>query len=246
MFASCSEKTSEPVEPASISYTFTSEIDGTLVKATDSSFEVGDQIAVSAYTSDSYTDIFDEAVCYTYSGSVFDSETPISISESGVAAFRAVYPYQSDVAEQFTFAVNEDQSTASGYTQSDLMVAQTVTTAATEVNLSFSRVLSKVSVILKDSSGSAITDAEVSIYALSTVDADIAAGQYTATGEAVEIKALNNQNGTYSAIVPSQTLASSTTFVKVVSGSTTLTDEVSTDFTLESGYSYTFYITMAE
>ncbi len=245
-FASCSEKTSEPVEPTSTSYTFTSEIDGVLVKATDVSFEAGDQIAVSAYESDSYETLFAGSACYTYSGSVFDSESPISIAESGVAAFRAVYPYQSNIDSEFTFSVEQNQNSQSAYTLSDLMVAETVTTAATEVKLSFARLLSQIKVILKDDSGSAITDAEVFVSALSSLDVNVPMAEYTAKGDATDIQALNNGDGTYSVIVPSQTLAASTQLVKIVSGGTTSTDEVTEDFTLQSGYTYSFYVTVAD
>ena len=63
--------------------------------------------------------------------------------------YKAVYPYSSDLRNEFSFAVGSDQSNSSSYTMSDLMTADTEATTEVTPHLVFSHKLSNIIINLK-------------------------------------------------------------------------------------------------
>ena len=116
-------------------------------KATDTSFEEGDQIGLHIITP---TATWLDNALYTYSaGQLVGAQTNLWYTDEEVSSdIVAYYPYSAEAiynAEGYTFTVNADQSTKAAYTASDLMVA-TTTSAPTEeaITLPFRHALSKV------------------------------------------------------------------------------------------------------
>lgn len=242
---SCQEKNGGVEAPKDGGYTFVSEIKGSLSKATELNFEDGDAIVVSAYQATDFAEAFVDNAQYTYSGSMFTSDSPIAYSETGKAAFRAVYPAQEDISGDFTFTVKQNQNEEGAYTLSDLMVAESNLTTSLTVGLSFSRICSKVDVIVRDADKNPIEDVDVYVNAKPSLDVNFADDSYVASGEVTRLRALANGDGSYSVIIPSQTLAASTMFVEVESALGAVVEkEVTEDFALVGGASYKFYVTM--
>lgn len=111
---------------------------GDLSRATDTSFDTGDQIGVFAVVADGTSDKgviaerdnYADNVRYTYNGSKFTSGNGISIEEGDQYFYHAVYPYVSSAAASFSFTVKNDQR-GENYTLSDLCTAQSIATSAT-------------------------------------------------------------------------------------------------------------------
>ncbi len=209
-------------------------------------FENGDPISVSAFTEAGVE--YASNAEYTYSEGYFTSQDPIVYDkmEDVELSFLAVYPYSESFANEFTFTVQSDQSAGDNYSISDLMVAETEVTDATEPTLTFSRQLSQVVVEVVDASGAVVDDAVVSVSAMTSVAVNFSEATYVASGSASKVVMADNGNGSYKALVPAQTIASGADFVTVTLDGETTVEQLSSAFTLEAGNSYTYYVTLAD
>ncbi len=98
--------------------TFSSTISS---RVSGGSFDVGDEIHVTSFNEG---ELHTEDADYIYQGDLtFTSATPIEISENQSLTYIASYPPQVDVDSSFDFTVSSDQSSQSGYVQSDLLIA---------------------------------------------------------------------------------------------------------------------------
>lgn len=176
-------------------------------KATDTSFEEGDQISVNIFNPECYL----YNAHFTYTGGQLISATPYEWYEDTdvEATVTAMYP-ASETMEGFaatqSFMVNADQSTKVGYAASDLLLASTKAYPSEDaVNLPFKHALSKIVVNVDNQLKEAVenvwfTDVlgEVSF---STADhSDLAA-----TGSAGTVKAYKSGENTWQLIVAPQT-----------------------------------------
>ena len=127
-------------------------------RATDNGFEAGDAIGVFAVEkttgnvsgrlmSSNYAD----NVKYVYSNGLFSGATSVieQPTDKPLMFYKAVYPYSSDLRNEFSFAVGSDQSNSSSYTMSDLMTADTEATTEVTPHLVFSHKLSNIIINLK-------------------------------------------------------------------------------------------------
>lgn len=133
------EPVSTTAQPGEVK--FTTNIQTYTVKATDVSFENGDEVGVFAGSP-----INKANVKALVSGTSLIPVTPIKWVEGSneVVNFYAYYPYQEGAGKIFDFYVKADQ-TGKGYTQSDLMLAATMSAPKeTAVALNFAHALSKV------------------------------------------------------------------------------------------------------
>lgn len=169
---SCSQEADELMttpgsEPSSRAVTFSASFGEGTTRATETSFEAGDQIGVWAVQSNSSlksSGNYADNVPYRYSGSSFTAiGTGISLPNSGNGlAYYAVYPYSASVTNtsSLSFTVNSNQSSYANYTASDLCIASTDPTTSQAVNLTFDHVMSRVMVRL---TGSALANKRVSV-----------------------------------------------------------------------------------
>ena len=176
-------------------------------KATDTSFENGDEISENIFNPESYLN----NAQFTYSGGQFTSSVPYEWYEDTdvEATITAMYP-ASNTMEGFaatqSFMVNADQSAKVGYAVSDLLLA-TAKAYPTEqaVNLPFKHALSKIVVNVDNQLKEEIADVWFTdvLGAVSFSTADHS--DLTATGTAGTIKAYKSGENTWQLIVAPQT-----------------------------------------
>ena len=199
-------------------------------KATDTSFENGDEISVNIFNPECYL----YNAHFTYSGGQFTSSVPYEWYEDTdvEATITAMYP-ASNTMEGFaatqSFMVYADQSTKVGYAASDLLLATAKAYPTAEaVNLPFKHALSKIVVNvdnqLKEEIANVWFTDVLGAVSFSTADHS----DLTATGAAGTIKAYNSGENTWQLIVAPQT-ASPKLALTTVSGKQytfVLTEEV--------------------
>ncbi|MFI3315664.1 MAG: fimbrillin family protein, partial [Rikenellaceae bacterium] len=185
--------------------TFSSNI---ATRATDTYFESGDQISVTAYSSDN--SLYHQNASYTYTdNSIFESESPITY-ESNIQylSFAAIYPF-TEVSESgdLSFEVMSDQSSDSNYTLSDLMSSYASSTQNITPELYFTHLLTSI-VVNITSSDIPIDDAVVTISTQTGVDYNINSETLTPKGETETIKFASNGTNSFKAIMVPQTVSS--------------------------------------
>ena len=179
---------------------FTASI-GSFSKATDNSFEAGDEMSLSIGAP-----INASAVKLTYSnGSLTPDQAlywGIDQKESEKSSFVAVAPYKAslDPMKPFDFAIAQNQTADGAYAASDLIAAKAEASPADQtVNLQFSHVLSR---LLLDVSVQHYGNATVQSITLGGVQlgvkADAVNGSYTASGDPATVTpAFRNQVYTF-------------------------------------------------
>lgn len=194
--AACSEK-EEPSAPSQV------RISPVITRASDVNFEEGDLIGLSV-TRASGEWAANEKL--PYEGTAFAGDL-VWYNEAGdEATLKAYYPYSLDIPS--TFTVNSDQS--SGWTSSDFMasVKEGVLPTTGDVTMVFTHRLCKIRLTVSNRSGGTL-DA-VRIGGVVPV-ADIDPGTYSATVSEsalpVEVTTFRQDDTTYVAVVPAQTVA---------------------------------------
>lgn len=144
---SCS-KSDEPVTGGESSTKVT--IDPMIqTRATELSFEENDEIGVSIVMSDDNSVYADNALL-TYTDGSFSGNLTWYDNVLETSTVYAYYPYVIGESVPTTFTVQADQSTATGYTKSDLMIASKsdVTPTVAGTTMTFSHSLSRIVVTL--------------------------------------------------------------------------------------------------
>lgn len=176
-------------------------------KATDTTFEDGDNISVNIFNPECY--LYNAQ--FTYTGGQLTSATPYEWYEDTEveATVTAMYP-ASVTMEGFaatqSFMVYADQSTKVGYAASDLLLATAKAYPTAEaVNLPFKHALSKIVVNVDNQLKEEIADVWFTdvLGAVSFSTADHS--DLTATGTAGTIKAYKSGENTWQLIVAPQT-----------------------------------------
>ncbi|MCR8872945.1 fimbrillin family protein [Phocaeicola barnesiae] len=214
---------------------------GDLSRATDTSFDTGDQIGVFAVVADGTSDKgviaergnYADNVRYTYNGSKFTSGNGISIEEGDQYFYHAVYPYVSSAAASFSFTVKNDQR-GENYTLSDLCTAQSIATSATLVQLNFSHRLSKVIVNMAGTNWPS-GDRKLTLNN-PRVSASVDLNDLTFTSTSTRDAVVCSENGTnsFKAILPPQTIGKEN-FAVLTIGDRNYTVDLSADLVLNSG-----------
>ncbi len=246
MFASCESATEDPnVEnggnsetPTLQELTFTTSINS-LTKATDSNFESGDVIAVTAY--DTSGSLVEDAVQYTYNGSLFMSDTPIVYSDDdAVYSFYSVYPTVSSLQSSLDFYALADQSADGAFEASDMLFAS-ITSSDSVPKLEFNHTMSSIVVnVVSDEEGSAIFNAKVGLRY------GVTSGSTSALGNSVAITPASNGTASYKLILAPQTVASGSTLATYTVGSLTYDWVLDADFEIVSGKQYVFNWSLAD
>lgn len=253
--AACSESEQTDVIEENRYVSFTSEI-APISRATDTHFDANDEIGVFAVES-SGNDVrgeiqnsgnYADNVRYAYNGSLFNPVgTGIELpSNGGKLYYCVVYPYTASAANRFTFTVQSDQS-GTGYTQSDLLTAETSATDEQIVALKFNHRLSK---IIVNAGGSNWPSGNVEIQftnVATQVSVDLNTSSFTSTGNSNgSVVCTTNGTNSYKAILPPQTIQSGTQFARVTVGGQTYTVTAPTDISVSSGMQSEFTFTMNE
>lgn len=197
-------------------------------RATETAFEKSDQIGVYVTAADASLQLGGNEVnnaLFSYDGSVWTASKKVYWNE-GKHNVYAYYPYSENVndVDDYSFSVQEDQSTAKGYTLSDFLWASAtgVTASATAVKMQFAHKMSCIVVKLAKGDnfeGSIPDNAEVYIYSTVTKAAinlstgDVAKDNYAGTST---IRCLKKSAGEYTACVVPQNITSRRPLVEVI------------------------------
>lgn len=224
-------------------------------RATDNGFEAGDAIGVFAVEkttgnvsgrlmSSNYAD----NVKYVYSNGLFSGATSVieQPTDKPLMFYKAVYPYSSDLRNEFSFAVGSDQSNSSSYTMSDLMTADTEATTEVTPHLVFSHKLSNIIINLKYEEKPGGSEQMFFNNVLVEAKANINENTFTAFGTTKTVIASGNGNNSFKVILPPQTIAEKVTLITLKVGSRTFTFFPESDFIWKSGMQYTYDVTVSK
>lgn len=224
-------------------------------RATDNGFETGDAIGVFAVEkttgnmsgrlmSSNYAD----NVKYVYSNGLFSGATSVieQPTDKPLMFYKAVYPYSSDLRNEFSFAVGSDQSNSSSYTMSDLMTADTEATTEVTPHLVFSHKLSNIIINLKYEEKPGGSEQMFFNNVLVEAKANINENTFTAVGTTKTVIASGNGNNSFKVILPPQTIAEKVTLITLKVGSKTFTFFPESDFIWKSGMQYTYDVTVSK
>lgn len=224
-------------------------------RATDNGFEPGDAIGVFAVEkttsnvsgklmSSNYAD----NVKYVYSNGLFSGATSVieQPTDKPLMFYKAVYPYSTDLKNEFTFAVNSDQSNSSNYTMSDLMTADTEATSEVSPHLVFSHKLSNIIVNLKYEEKPGGSEQLLFNNVQVEAKANINENTFTSFGTVQTVIAYGNGNNSFKAILPPQTVPEKVTLITLKVGSKKYTFFPESDFVWRSGMQYTYDVTVSK
>ncbi len=207
-------------------------------RATETAFENGDEISVTAYSTDGAT--YAENVKHSYLNSEFKSDTPIRYSSgNSELSFIALYPYvELSGDKKVNFSVLTDQSSGSNYTMSDLLISTTDKTSSDTPILSFSHLLTKVVVNISKSNVD-MTNVVATINAMPDVEYDIATLTPTTTGAQSPITMASDGVNSYKAIFAPQTIVSNETIGTISIDGTLYEFGYNIDVEMQAGKVYT-------
>lgn len=223
-------------------------------KATDAGFEVNDQIGVyvtqwSGNTQPTLTSSgnYVDNQLYTYASGGFSSSPVVYYPKDGSKVdVYAYYPRVSSAsATNIAFAVKADQSSQTGYTQSDLMVASAFgkSSSTSPIPLAFSHTLSKIVIKLD---GNSVPSGTVSIKLgniYTNCKYNLSNGECTTTGSKSQLTLRATGNNTFTGILPPQSFDNSQVLATISIGGTDYTWKPSTslNFLGNAEYEYTLY-----
>ncbi len=197
-------------------------------RATETAFENTDQIGVYVTAADEPLQIGGNEVnneLFTYNGTSWTSRRKVYWNE-GQHNVYAYYPYSKTVNDisDYSFQLQEDQSTQQGFSQSDFLWAgvTSVTASASPVTMKFGHKMSCVIVkLLKGENYTGDIPADTKVYIHSTVTkavidlstGDVAKDDYAGTGS---IQAKQLSAAEYTAIVVPQNITTRRPLVEVI------------------------------
>lgn len=201
-----------------------------VTRATETAFENTDEIGVYVTKSDEDLQIGGNVVNnekFTYNGTTWSSPRKVYWN-TGQHNVYAYYPYSQSVndVENFSFELQADQSTSTGFTKSDFLWAgvKNVEASATAVPMQFAHKMSSVKVLLqKGENYTGDIPVETEVYIHSTVTkavidlatGDVAKDDYAGTSS---IKALQKSTTEYAAIVVPQNITTRRPLVEIITG----------------------------
>lgn len=229
---------------------------GTHTRATETSFDEGDQISVFAVQSngnDSFGEIMEygnyaDNVPYVYENGKFipvNEGIEIPTNSAGLY-YHAIYPYDKSLSNKFNFSVSDYQDSDEGYTNSDLLTANTSATLDEVVKLRFSHRLSKL-VLKLEGTGWKSSDIEISLTNVSRAAAiDLNALSFKSAGKNGNIAMHTNGTKSFKAILPPQEISKGSDFLYVRIDDKEYTVTASNDYEFVSGKQSTITLTFNE
>lgn len=235
-----------------------------LSRATDTNFEVGDNIglfvvnrnadgsAASLKVSGNHVD----NVKYTYNGTWTPATQTYWSDNKTHADFYIYYPYTASIGsvEAMDWKVNADQSSEANYKASDLLIGKTTDVSPTEsaVKIDAKHVLSQMIISLVPGNGfteTTLASAKISVKVnrLKTQStANLATGVVTAKGDDADITPLKEDGYNYKAIIVPQAVGEGNLITVNVDGRDYNLAKAS-DFTaFEAGKKHKFTVTVSK
>ena len=227
---------------------------GAATRATETAFENSDKVGVYVTAADAALQLGGNEVnneLFTYNGSVWTANRKVYWNE-GKHNVYAYYPYSETVndVENYSFSVQEDQSTAKNFTFSDFLwaSAKDITASASAVEMQFTHKLSCVVVKLEKGEnfeGNIPNDTQVYIYStVAKANIDLSTGDAAKDDYAgsSSIRCLQKSAAEYTAIVVPQNITTRRPLVEVITGGVSYLMEGK--ISLKPGYRHTLTVTL--
>lgn len=225
-------------------------------RATDTKFENRDNIGIYLVEDGKSLQLGGNALnneLFTYDGSVWKSSRKVYWNDGKYNVY-AYYPYTKTVndVEDFTFAIQEDQSTHEGYTKSDFIWTSKagVSGSVSPVALQFSHRMSKAIIKIEKSAeyeGDIPSDCEVYIHStVGVASIDLATGGVSKNTYAgtMLIKAQKVSATEFQAIIVPQNIETRRPLVEVIAGGVSYLMEGKLSF--KQGYCSTLIVTLSK
>lgn len=178
-------------------------------RATELSFESGDQIGVSIVM-DADNSLYADNSMLSYNGSSFTGDLYWYTDADLTSTILAYYPYVEASSTPTSFTIQEDQTESGAYTASDLMMAMKsgVEPSSSSTTMTFSHSLSRIVVEVDNQSSKSIESVVIGgSYPTAIFDLAEQSVEVDATSAIVNIKAPLWDDGAYKAIIVPQTVA---------------------------------------
>ena len=227
---------------------------GVATRATETAFENSDKVGVYVTAADAALQLGGNEVnneLFTYNGSVWTANRKVYWNE-GKHNVYAYYPYSETVndVENYSFSVQEDQSTAKNFTFSDFLwaSAKDITASASAVKMQFAHKLSCVVVKLEKGEnfeGNIPNDTQVYIYStVAKANIDLSTGDAAKDDYAgsSSIRCLQKSAAEYTAIVVPQNITTRRPLVEVITGGVSYLMEGK--ISLKPGYRHILTVTL--
>lgn len=225
-------------------------------RVSDTSFDTNDNIGVYVTKSDESLNIGGNILnneMFSFDGCAWKA-TRNAYWDEGEYNIYAYYPFSQkiDDTEDYTFDIEEDQSTEEGFKASDFVwaSAENEIASANPVTLRFSHCMSKVIIKLEKGEGfegNFPTDCEVYIHnTIGQAGIDLATGGVSKNSSAgtKTIKALKIANQEYNAIVVPQNIESRRPLVEVITEGVSYMMDGKLSF--KPGYAHTIIVTLSK
>lgn len=214
-------------------------------KATDTKFENGDEIAVTAY--DEKGEIFERNIKYAYTDGLFTSDEAINVGTTPIElSYASIYPYF-PIPESglLYFDVQTNQALEGNYTKSDLMYGTAAATDNETPELLFSHIQAQV-IINVSSDELDLSSAVLNLNAKIGVEYNIKKAACKAIGKSKEITMAKDGANRYKAVIPAQWVQTSEAFATLEVDGYQYNAYFSEDKSLKSGKTYTYDLAINE
>ncbi|MFI3289419.1 MAG: fimbrillin family protein [Rikenellaceae bacterium] len=175
-------------------------------RATETSFENGDQIGLSIIM-ESTASAYKSNYAMTYTDNLFASDLVWYSDNTQASTLLAYYPYISGASVPTSFTINSDQTVDGAYTASDLMMSklENVIPSTSSINMTFTHSLSRIVLEVDNQSNQEIESITISgSYTTATVDLDSQSVAVDKNSEPVDIIAPVWSDGKYKVIIVPQ------------------------------------------
>ena len=223
-------------------------------RATETAFEKSDKVGVYVTATDAALQLGGNEVSnelFTYNGSAWTANRKVYWNK-GKHNVYAYYPYSEAVndVENYSFSVQEDQSTAKSFTLSDFLwaSAKDITASASAVKMQFAHKLSCVVVKLQKGEnfeGNIPNNTQVYVYStVAKANIDLSTGDAAKDDYAgsSSIRCLQKSAAEYTAIVVPQNISTRRPLVEVITGGVSYLMEGK--ISLKPGYRHTLTVTL--
>ncbi len=151
-----------------------------------------------------------------------DGVAPFYRSDTGDIEVKAWYPYSA--SEPTAPSINTDQSTKDGREESNLMTASATAVFGETTTLAFSHQTALIKVSVTGEDGTAVTGATVTILGM--------------------VKAFEDSEGSYSALISPRTISSGAEFINITKDSKNYVYKLASETTFSAGNSYAYSLTL--
>ncbi len=151
-----------------------------------------------------------------------DGVAPFYRSDTGDIEVKAWYPYSA--SEPTAPSINTDQSTKDGREESNLMTASATAVFGETTTLTFSHQTALIKVSVTGEDGTAVTGATVTILGM--------------------VKAFEDGEGSYSALISPRTISSGAEFISITKDSKNYVYKLASETTFSAGNSYAYSLTL--